>query len=343
MRLGVENCRSEFDRRDFLKSLPVAAGALYAAGAFTPPPARAESEADIVAAARAEGRGMLYTVTPPDRTAALLRAFTDRYRIPIDVQKLTGAALAQRFIAEKEAGMTIADLFVSSDPIFPRDALRKGWLKPAAGLPALDAWPESARQDGLVSVAFYPYVLAWNSMLAPEGFNSWEQLNDKRWRGKVLLGDPRVLANARLWYVAILEKFGEGFLKELGSHASYSPSVVPGLQQLAAGAMTVYAPAVHSSVVELAEKGAPVRQILIPPVIVGQPVAALPANSPHPNVARLLLNFWISREGQGIYSRDGYTLLHDVPGTLNLPGFDAIDTDAGERSLGRINALLGIG
>ena len=302
-----------------------------------------EQEESLAAAAKREGRGMLYTVTPPEPTAALLNAFTAKYGIPIDIQKLTGAALAQRFVAERESGLNIVDLFVSSDPLFPSDAMRKGWLKRSDDLPAVAALPKGAVQDGLAPVAIYPYVLAWNSSRIPAGLKSWEELNDPRWRGQVLVGDPRVLANARLWYVALLRRYGETFLKRLGEHATFSPSVVPGLQQLAAGSMAIYAPAVHSSVVDIIERGAPVDYTVTSPVVIGQPMAGVSASAPHPNVARLLLNFWISREGQAIYSRGGYTLLPDVPGTKQIATFDPVDSDAGERELPRINALLGIG
>jgi iron(III) transport system substrate-binding protein len=336
------------NRRDFLAS--TSALAINAATPVIPmlalsprPAAAAVDEAALVSAAKKEGKGTLYTVTVPEPTENLLKAFTKKYGIEIDIQKLTGAALAQRFTAEYDSNINLADLFVSSDPVFPTDAMKKGWLSPADDLPALKDWPKAGYQGGLVSVAFYPYVLAWNTTLVPGGLKSFEELNDPKWHGKVLVGDPRVLASARLWYVAVMEKFGENFLRDLGKHATYSPSVVPGLQQLAAGSQGIYAPAVHLSVVSIMEKGAPINYSLPEPITVSRPVAGIAAKAPHPNVARLLLNFWMTKEGQEVYAKGGYTLLPNVPGTKLLSGFTDMDADAGEKQLSKINSLLGIG
>ena len=37
----------------------------------------------------------------------------------------------------------------------------------------------------------------------------WEALNDPRYHGKVLIGDPRVLDTVRLWFVALRRKYGD--------------------------------------------------------------------------------------------------------------------------------------
>jgi iron(III) transport system substrate-binding protein len=332
--------RTAIDRRQFLIGTgafltPVAFGLRSAAAAI--------DEAALVAAAKKEGSGTLYTVTVPEPTANLLKAFTAKYGIEIDTQKLTGAALAQRFTAEYQTDTRICDLFVSSDPAFPTDAMQKGWLVSADDLPAMAGWPKGANKGGLASVAFYPYVLVWNTNLVREGLTSFDQLNDAKYRGKVLAGDPRVLASARLWYVAMLEKYGDKFLSDLGKHAVYSPSVVPGMQQLAAGSMAVYAPAPHLSVLDIMEKGAPINYALSEPVVISQPVAAISAKAPHPNVAKLLLNFWMTREGQEVYAKGGYTLLPGVPNTKTIASFTDVDPAAGERLLPKINGLLGIG
>ena len=158
-----------------------------------------------------------------------------------------------------------------------------------------------------------------------------------------MVGDPRVLAAARLWYLAIIEKYGEDFVRELGKHATFSPSVVPGLQQVAAGAQAIYAPTILLSANDIIEKGAPVKFVIAEPIVISQSFGAVPAKAPHPNAGRLLLNYWMTREGQGVYSKNSYTLLADVPGTKQLTTYTKMDPEAGERELPRINRLLGLG
>jgi iron(III) transport system substrate-binding protein len=310
---------------------------------LAPAAARAADEATLLAAARKDGKVVVYSNADPGATDRVLRAFTAKYQVPAELQRLTGAALAQRFMAEYETGNNIADLFISSDPVFPRDAIKKGILVRQDDLPAYDAWPKDGFLDGLVPLNINPYVLAWNSSIIPDGLTSFEALNDPRWRGKVMVGDPRVLASARLWYLAIIQKYGEGFLRELGKHATYSPSVVPGMQQLAAGSVAIYAPTILLSANDIMDKGAPVKVALADPVVISQSLGAIPAKAPHRDAARLLLNYWMTHEGQAIYSRNSYTLLKGVPGTRMIGDHVDIDPDAGERELNHINALLGLG
>src|SRR5262245_5563795 len=113
----------------------------------------------------------------------------------------------------------------------------------------------------------------------PEGLTSFEQMNDAKFRGKVLIGDPRVLASARLWYLAVIQKFGEGFLRDLGKHAAFSPSVVPGLQQVASGAMAIYAPTILLSANDIIDRGAPIKYVIAEPVVISQSLAAIPAKA----------------------------------------------------------------
>ena len=317
--------------------------AAYALRPFTQAVA-ATDEATLVAAAKKEGRLTIYSNADPAALERALKGFTAKYGMSPDVQRLTGAALAQRFTAEYQSGVFLADFFISSDPVFPKDAVKKGWLLRVDDLPSLTNWPAADTRDGLVSLGLNPYTLCYNTTLVPSGVvTGWEALNDPRWRGKVLVGDPRVLASARLWYVAIRHKFGDDFLRQLGSHAAFSPSAVPGLQQLAAGAVALYGPATYLNALDIIERGAPVVNLLIDPIVVSVPWAALVAKAPHPNAARLLLNYIMSPEGQALYNENGFSLLPNIPKTRTLPSQENIDAEDGDRQLPELLNLLKLG
>lgn len=336
---GQVRIGSASTRRRFLQSAS-AIGALTLA----PRPAlSAIDEAALAAAAKKEGRGVIYAGTTLEPTQAILNAFKARYGIDIDMQKLTGLAMAQRFMAEYDTKTAVCDLYVSGDPTFPREALSKGWFLRVEDLPALAAWPKETLAAGFAPVASYPYVLAYNTNIVKAPPQSWEALNDKQWRGKVLVADPRVLSTARLWYLSLIDKYGEGFVRELGTHATFSPSAVPGVQQVVAGAQALYAPTAHLSVADFMEKGAPINYLLADPITMTQSTASVPANAPHPNVGRLLMNFWMSREGQEIFAKGSYTLLPNVPQTRLLTNYVEIDPGAADREGPRIIKLLGLG
>jgi iron(III) transport system substrate-binding protein len=303
----------------------------------------AETEAALLAAARREGRGVIYSNAEPDAMERVMKAFTAKYGLDADTQRLTGAALAKRFTAEIETNVHNADVFISSDPGFPREALRKGWLSRPNDLPEAARWPKSDLDEGLISLSLNPYVLSWNSNVVTRDPTSWEALNDPQFRGKVLIGDPRVLASVRNWYVAIREKYGDDFLRTLGSHAQFSPSSVPGMQQVAAGAVSLYAPATYLTTVDIAKKGAPVKFLVADPMVVTVPYGVIVTKAPHPNYARLYLNFLMTVDGQAAYNQGAFSLLPNVPGAKQLDNAAKIDPTAGDRQLPQLLSLLKLG
>ncbi len=320
------------------------AAALLTAPALAPTSSfAAMDEAALAAAAKKEGRLTIYSNADPAAIERGIKGFAAKYGLSPDVQRLTGAALAQRFTAEYESGVHLADFFISSDPVFPKAAITKGWLLRPDEIPSLADWPAAGLQGELVALGLNPYTLCYNKMLVPNGVTGWEALNEPRFRGKVLIGDPRVLAAARLWYVAIRKKFGDDFIRQLGSHAAFSPSAVPGLQQLGAGAVALYAPATYLNALDIIERGAPVENLLIEPIVVSVPWAALVAKAPHPAAARLFLNYLGTRAGQELYNDNGFSVLANIPKTRTLPSQENIDPLEGDRQLPEILGLLKLG
>ena len=134
------------------------------------------------------------------------------------------------------------------------------------------------------------------------------------------------------------------FRSELGSHAAFSPSAVPGVQQLAAGAVAVYGPATYLNVTGFTAKGAPIKYLLTDPIVVSVPYAAIVAKAPHPNAGRLFLNYLMSPAGQEILNVNSFSVLPNIPGTQSLPRAAAdIDTNEGDKQLPEILSLLKLG
>lgn len=79
----------------------------------------------------------------------------------------------------------------------------------------------------------------------------------------------------------------------------FQPSGGPGAQQLAAGAFALSVPNAAVLVQPLKAKGAPI-DMAIPddPYIYSELRAGIASNAPHPNAARLFVDFRASKEGQ---------------------------------------------
>ena len=304
--------------------------------------ASAQAEAALVAAAKSESGGMLYTIIEPSVVQAFLAAFKAKYGIDVAFQRLGSSPLSQRFAAENEANNVGADVIATGDQAFLTIAAGRGWLAKPGDLPALGNLGKEIWDGTMATVAFNPESLAWNTSIVKSAPKSWEALLDPQYSGRVLIFDPRNSILGVKWYSVIRKTYGDDFLRKLAKNATLSPSVVPAMQQVAAGAAAMYAPAVHVVVASLKDKGAPVDEAFLEPATTGAVVAAVAAKAPRPNTAKLLLNFMMTVEGQAILNKDNFAPIPNVPGTRPLPRMSEVSNEAAQKERPEILNLLGI-
>jgi iron(III) transport system substrate-binding protein len=137
-----------------------------------------------------------------------------------------------------------------------------------------------------------------------------------------MLIDPRNTISAMGWCYLMRQTYGEDYLRKLAGQApKLVASTVPGAQQLAAGSAALLIPGVHSSIAPLLANKAPVADVT-PSVTCGvEAVGGVAAKAPHPNAARLLLNFLMTPEGQQAQNggSGASSVLPNIPDTPPLP------------------------
>lgn len=329
-------------RRRFLGTGSVAiATGMMAGGLFT---GRAFALEDaVLEAARQEGRVTFYSVVPQEIAQPFIEGFQAMYGITLDYQRLTSGPLGQRYAAEAEAGTVVADALAMTDVFFMRDAAERGWLAPVAELPDAEAFPDQFKQDNFVSVQLLPHGFAYNSSIVPEAPTSWEALLDPAYRGRLVLVDPRNGFYTSVWYYALMQAFGIEYLQGL---AAQSPILIQsasqGVQQVAAGAAAICAPAYPNMLPALQDAGAPIDLALPEPTVASAVFAAVSANAPHPNAARVLMAYLLSEEGQALYNASNVSPLGELEGTLPLPPITDIDLAAVQEAQPTIFAALGV-
>jgi iron(III) transport system substrate-binding protein len=307
-------------------------------------PFAAWAEDALVEAARKEGAGVLYTVTDPQLNDEMLRAFTARYGIPVESQRISSAPLAQRFTAEAESGRVAADVMISADSDFVDAVRARGWLAEIGPLPAMAGLPPDVWDGVAAAVQYNLFTLVWNTNLIKELPPRWDVLADPKWAGQILYFDPRNSFPNVQWLWMLRQTYGEDFLRRMGRQATLSPSSVTGIQNVAAGSAAIYAPAAHTVVGALQAKGAPIGEVIPAPAFGITILAVVPAKAPHPNVARLLLNFLMTPECQSIMNRDGVSFVANVPGTRPMPSerWKLLPTAEAKRVQPELLGLLGV-
>ncbi|HZD40304.1 MAG TPA: extracellular solute-binding protein, partial [Terriglobales bacterium] len=129
----------------------------------------------------------------------------------------------------------------------------------------------------------------------------WEDLLDTKWRGRIMLE-----AEDLLWFASLQQQLGEekamDFAKRLAKQQLQIRRGHTLISQLVAAGEAALSPTMRVNTAEtLKQKGAPVDWHAIEPIAPNPPVSiGLAKNSPHPNAARLFIDFILSREGQSV-------------------------------------------
>ncbi|HEY3304460.1 MAG TPA: extracellular solute-binding protein [Candidatus Binatia bacterium] len=150
--------------------------------------------------------------------------------------------------------------------------------------------------------AFYvnPEVMSYNTKLVPPAAapKRYQDLLDPRWKGKLVLEQTAVE-----WFAALLQHWGEdkalAYMRRL---AEQNLKTIHGntlITQLIAAGEHEAAVTLNGPRVELTKRrGAPIDWVALDPTVVDIVTMGIAAQAPHPNAAKLYLDFVLSREVQ---------------------------------------------
>ena len=264
----------------------------------------------VVAAGKAEGGLVLYTaLLGVPSTKAIARAFEAKYGIPVQVLEARASELRERIRTEQAAGRFLGDvMFNSENQALILNAEDKS-IVPHEPVPNAAGLTEPFRDDGLKSpVMTINYSLLVNNRLVPPGEEpkSWRDLTDPKWKGKILSDDMRAVGGGYVLFYVTEEKFGKGYHEALATQdIRFTREQREAAKRVARGEMAIYMPFNLGDLQSL--KGLPVRSVMpaegAPYVLYA---AAAMKSAPHPNAARLYIDFTMSDEVQKIFAQDGY-------------------------------------
>lgn len=307
----------------------------------------------LVAAALAEGGFTFYTSSSEAVVSLLVSAFEEQYPgINVNVLRLPSGALNTRYGTEVASSVFEADLFNSATTdLFD---LHKEWWQPMTQelVPNLVNWPESATAEVFLHASFSEHGLVYNTELLDTPPATWEEVLDAEYQGKCLMIDPRTSPTFVSFYDMLRTTYGDEFLTRLGQqNCTIAAAGLPTSQEVGAGGGLIGFPVTASQVSEPAAMGAPIGRVT-PAAQSPTPAHGIvqyygvPAQSAHPNAARLYLNWFLSGAAQQLEcDTGGYASPHpDVTGCAQLSDkFYPARSDVPAESRSRVLTLLGLG
>jgi iron(III) transport system substrate-binding protein len=298
------------------------AGALaWIGGAAAPAAAQGKPEDQVV----------VYSAADADMVNAMVAAFQAKYPATKVSTVVAGTGeIIKRM--EAEAARPLGDVVWSVGP--ESLGAKKTLLAAYESREAAAFFPGQAPADKQwTPFTVMPYIIMYNKKLVPEAEapKSWRDVLDPRWKGKVAYADATKSGSSYTLLVTWLTVFGKNdagwkYVEDVLRQSKVLPKSSM-TYQMVANAEIPLGLTFEQAAFEYLKGGAPIGLVypaegtaIIPDG------SAIIANAPHPNAARLFLDFTVSKEGQAlVVEKFGRrSVRKDVPTPAGLPTLDKI-------------------
>ena len=272
---------------------------------------------NIVEAAKKEGKLTTYSYNlVGDIGLAVSKTFKERYGLDLEIITGRGAEFIERLKTEKRMGKLVGDVS-DGNPTFIRMMKKEELTTPTAKdlivLRDKDVWVAdivSDPKDGhLLTFTFSMVTTFVNTKLVKAGEEpkTWQELLSPKWKGNMILTDPSTSAGTYDTFVPLLREkiINADFLKALnGQDLRFSSALPDEAGVLSRGERSLSIRGAVTTYSSFVKQGAPIRAIALNDTAVLAPLLmASFEGSPHPNSARVFINWFLSAEGQTVYGK----------------------------------------
>ncbi len=323
-----------------------------------------------LAAAKKEGKVSVITDVTATLRDALTLEFQKKYGISVELFGSSGREVAPRVAAERKAGQFVWDIYIHGsttalEAMIPMGAFDP--LEPALILPDVKdpkTWRGGAMEfldPGkmvLVMTPFHRGTIFYNTKLVnAKEFKSHKDLLDPKWKGKMVVDDPRRAGPgvATFTFFYLHPELGPDFIRTLGKQQmtilrDYAQEV----DAIGQGRYPVLIGAADFVAITRAKQGVPIAIVDARQLKEGTDLSPTNGNlalfnrAPNPNAAKVYINWLLSKEGQTIFARaNGYVSArldvptdHTEPWRVPLPGAIKTYTKAAMQVKDNLQPLL---
>lgn len=287
--------------------------------------------AQTVKAATQEKKLRLYSTTDETSAQPVLKAFRAAYPgIDIEYFSLGSVELYNRVISEKAARQATVDVVWTGGMETGLQLAKDGYAAEYAS-PEASALPEWARWKSRVyATTFEPLVFIYNKSLLPANSvphshaEMLRLITEKRavFSGKIGMSDPTGGTASTTWAIYDAEhmkNYWDLVAALGGANVRYATSAVA-IERVISGELLLAWNIFGSYAAALSNN--PRLGVVIPSdyVITSSRIVFASADAPHPNAARVFLDFLVSKRGQQVIAQDArlYSVRADVDGPYTM-------------------------
>lgn len=289
-------------------------------------PAKPESQLEwerVLEAAQREGRVVVMGPQGADVREALTEPFRQKYGIEADLESGDARELIPRLTTERQAGQYLRDVYIQGSQISTIKPVGvTAPLEPALILPEVKDvknWRDGAlpfvdndRHIFAMAPTQRAILFVNTNLVRADEIKSYKDLLDPKWKGNLIVDDPRIPGpgQASFSFFYMHPELGPEFIRQL---ATQNPVIMRDRQQEAQsighGNFPLSVGGGSDFFEGMEQQGLPVRIIDVTTLREGADVSSaaselsMLSNAPHPNAAKVYVNWLLSKEGQTTYVR----------------------------------------
>ena len=283
-----------------------------------PPPTSQDAAWDkIVQAAKKEGKVDVYSYNMTgDVGIAVSKAFAQKYGIKLEIITGGGAALAERINTEKRVGAVVADIMDANT--FQIAYIKEiGATATSEDIPAIketgvwqiEPWTNDPLKHVLVhSLIYRANLINTNVLKTADEPKSLKELTQTKWKGRMVQNTPRISSGPSIFFGTMIQRklTDPDTVRDIGKGSEFTSTDDEGAKLLIQGRYALW-PGIGGRVVSpflVQEPNLPIKFVAIEEgtVASGNAMAAI-NNGPHPNAAKLLINWLLTPEGQTVFNK----------------------------------------
>ena len=272
--------------------------------------------AEVRDRAEAEGKLMFYATFNAADSKALTDAFKQLYpKIDATFYRATDAALMERILTESRAGQNLWDVAVMTS--FYGHNMKKRGMFALYDSPERKYFRAGYKDDQGAWTSIYTNYAAfgYNTRAVPKAGvpKSYNDLLKPEWKGNIGMD-----SKAYEWFGTMLKAMGQekglAYMRELAKQTQLRAGRTLLAQLVAAGEFMGGLSAYSQTFEVLKPSGAPVDWVYLNPVFANIHPTGISAKAPHPNAARLFMDFVLSKRGQEVVRA-----MNRIPDRIDTP------------------------
>jgi iron(III) transport system substrate-binding protein len=282
-----------------------------------------QSWEETVGAAKQEGKVVISAPPSRELRQVLPEAFKAKYGITVDYLGGRSTESAARMRSERQAGIHSVDIVFAGIQSMALTFHRGGMLqplKPALQLPEVVDGSKWKKGKLWFSDPEEQYILRLaNSVttmfhintkhVKPAEIRSVKDLLNPKWKGKIALQDPTIPGSGSNQAAHLYFQHGEDFIKAL--YIEQKPMISRDTRLITDGLVRGTYPitlgAEDADVAKMKKEGVPLEILelsdLYPEISASYGQIAIVDNAPHPNAAKVFVNWIASKEGNEVFNR----------------------------------------